>query len=141
MTVLRSIVAVTVGLLLISVIVEPIEFALVALVHGGATTDQEVYFSVRNRPPVLAAKLVYNTLAGAAGGFLAGRLAGRAPLGHGIALAVLQTVAFGWALVNPELRRTMPDPMWASVIVLTAVGIIMGALLQSRTRAARALRR
>jgi MFS family permease len=132
MKMLRSALAVVVGLLLISLIVEPLEFVLVRVVSGAAIADQEMYFAVRNQSAILAAKLFYNTAAAIVGGFVAARLARRAPLAHGVVLAAVQTVAFGWALVTPELRRTTPDWMWASLIVLTFAGIVAGSLLQRR---------
>jgi hypothetical protein len=47
-------------------------------------------------------------------------------------LAVVQTIAFGWALASPALRRSTPDWMWACLIVLTFAGIIVGSLLEAR---------
>jgi hypothetical protein len=129
---LRSVLAVVTGLVLISVIVESIEFGLVTLVNRGVTTDPAIYFGVRNQPAILAAKLVYNSAAALAGGWVAAWLARRAPLAHGTVLAVIQTVAFVWALANPELRRSTPDWMWTCLIVLTFAGIIVGSLLQGR---------
>ena len=130
MQILRSIFAVFAGLVLISVIVEPLEFGLVTLIHGEVTTDPDIYFRVRNTPAFLATKLVYNTAAAIVGGFVAARLAPRAPMAHGLVLAVIQTVAFGWALVTPELRRSTPDWMWACLIVVTFAGIMTGSRLQ-----------
>jgi hypothetical protein len=129
---LRSVLAVVAGLVLISLIVEPIEFLLVGLLNRGLTTDPDIYFQVRNQPAVLAAKLVYNTAAAIVGGWVAAWVARRAPVAHGIVLAGIQTAAFGWAVANPALRRSTPDWMWACLIVLTFAGIIVGALLQSR---------
>jgi hypothetical protein len=40
--------------------------------------------------------------------FVAAWIARRAPLAHGVTLALVQTVAFGWALTRPELRGTTP---------------------------------
>lgn len=70
MRILRSAVAVFAGLVLISAIVESLEFALVALVNRGVTTDPNVYFRVRNQPLFLAAKCVYNTAGAIAGGWV-----------------------------------------------------------------------
>lgn len=132
MLILRSVAGVFLGLVVISLIVESLEFGLVTLVHGGVTTDPDVYFGVRNRPGVLAAKLVYNSAAAVVGGLVVARVAGRAALAHGIVLAVVQTIAFGWALMNPALRQSTPDWMWASLIILTAAGIIGGSALEVR---------
>ena len=136
MHILRSVLGVVVGLVLISAIVEPLEFGLVALLNGGVTTDPDTYFRVRNQPAVLAAKLVYNTLAAIAGGWVAAWLAGRAAIAHGAVLAVVQTMAFGWAVSTPALRQTTPDWMWASLVAVTAGGIIAGAGLRQRRRTA-----
>lgn len=139
MRMLRSVIAVIAGLVLISLIVEPLEFALVALVNGAVVTEQEAYFTVRNQPALLAAKVVYNTAAAVIGGYVAAWIARRAPLTHGVTLALVQTVAFGWALTRPELRGTTPDWMWACLIVLTFGGIVAGSTLQ-RMRMAKARR-
>jgi hypothetical protein len=48
----------------------------------------------------------------------------------GVTLALVQTVAFGWALTRPELRGTTPDWMWACLIVLTFGGIVAGSTLR-----------
>ena len=132
MQILRSIFAVFAGLVLISVIVEPLEFGLVTLVNGAVTTDPDSYFRVRNTPAFLATKVVYNTAAAIVGGLVAARLAPRAPMAHGLVLAVTQTLAFGWALATPALRRSTPDWMWACLIVVTFAGIMTGSVLQRR---------
>jgi len=135
MRMLRSVLAVVVGLLLISLIVEPLEFVLVALVNGAIVTEQEAYFTIRNQPALLAAKVAYNTAAAIIGGYVAAWIARRAPLAHGVTLALVQTVAFGWALTRPELRGTTPDWMWACLIVLTFAGIVAGSWLRRRRTA------
>ena len=135
MRILRSALGIVVGLALTSVIVEGLEFGLVSLLHGGVTTDPDLYSSIRNRPGVLAAKLAYNTAAALFGGFVAAWIAGRAPVAHGVTLAVIQTAAFAWALANPGIRRTTPDWMWVCLIVLSAAAIVAGSALHARRRA------
>ena len=136
MQALRSVLAVFAGLVLISLIVEPLEFGLVTVVNGELTTDPDRYLRVRNTPAFLAAKVVYNTAAAIVGGWVTARLARRAPLAHGLVLAVIQTAAFGWALATPALRRSTPGWMWACLIVVTFAGIMAGSRLQQqRSRA------
>jgi hypothetical protein len=137
MQILRSIFAVFAGLVLISVIVEALEFGLVTLVNGEVTTDPDIYFRVRNTPAFLAIKVMYNTAAAIVAGLVAARLARRAPMAHGLMLAVIQTVAFGWALMTPALRRSTPDWMWACLIAMTFAGIMTGSLLQRHRAHAR----
>jgi hypothetical protein len=140
MQILRSIFAVFAGLVLISIIVELLEFGLVTLVNGEVTTDPDIYYRVRNTPAFLATKVVYNTAAAIVGGWVAAWLARRAPLAHGLVLAIIQTLAFGLALVTPTLRRSTPDWMWVCLIVVTFAGIMTGSLVQRhRARAHRSL--
>ena len=131
---IRSLLAVLVGLISITLIVEPIEFALVTLANGGMTTDPYEYFLVRNRPWLLTAKIVYNTAAALAAGYLTAWIAGRAPLSHAAAVALLQVVAFAFAMITPELRSTGPDWMWWVLIVATPLAILAGAALRGRRR-------
>ncbi|MFN7986508.1 MAG: hypothetical protein U0529_03490 [Thermoanaerobaculia bacterium] len=103
------------GMLVISMLVELLEFALVSAVNGRVTIDPGAYYAIRNRLWFLGLKLTYNTLAAGFGGFLAALIAGHAFRAHGIALAVIQALAFGWALTRPELSRNIPSWMWASL--------------------------
>jgi hypothetical protein len=133
----RSVLAVLVGLILISTVVEAIEFGLVTLINGKPTTDPVTYYAIRNRPWFLMLKLLYNTLAAVGAGYLVARIAGYAGLRHAVALAFVQTVAFVWALTQPQMRQWAPDWMWVSLIVLTIAGLVAGA----RWRLARAAAR
>jgi hypothetical protein len=134
---LRSIAAVVAGLMAISLIVEAIELTLVTIVNGGMTMDPVVYFGTRNRPWFLAIKLVYNTAGAVAGGWLTAWLAGRAPMAHGIALAVVQAAALGYAVTDPAMRQWTPDWMWAALAAVSTFGVILGARLRQRRMTAR----
>lgn len=134
MRVLRSILGVVAGLIAISIIAEGIEFLLVTALQGGAVTDPDAYFEVRNRPLVLGLKLVYNTLAAGVGGYLAAWIGGRAHLAHGAALAVVQLVLFVWGMTASEYAGTTPAWAWITLCVTMSAAIVLGA----RLRAARA---
>ena len=133
--IIRTIAGVLAGIILISVLVEGIEFGLVALLHGEKTTDPDLYYSIRNQTWSLALKLVYNTLAAIIGGFGTALIAGYEHRKHGIALAILQTLSFGYALTQPEISKWTPAWMWFSLIFLSFVGIIFGSHIQSRRQA------
>jgi hypothetical protein len=127
MRVVRSVLAVVVGLMVISIVVEIIELALVTLVHGSVVTDPVTYFGIRNRLWFLGLKLVYNTAGAVVGGLVAARIAGRAPRAHGIALAIVQAVALIYAVLTPDMRQWTPDWMWAALIVVSTLGVLWGA--------------
>ncbi len=133
--VLRSVFAVLAGIVAISMLVEAIEFGLVTLVNGAPTTDPETYYSIRNRPEFLGLKLVYNTGAAAAGGYLTALIAGYAGLRHGLALATLQTLAFGYVLTQPDLARWLSTSMWATLVGVSFIGIMAGARARVRSAA------
>jgi hypothetical protein len=129
---IRTVGAVLVGLMSITLIVEPIEFLLVTAANGGLTTDPYEYFQVRNRGWLLALKMVYNTGAAVAAGYLTAWIAGRAPLAHAAVVAVLQVAAFAFAMATPELRQTGPGWMWFSLLAATPIAIVAGAWLRRR---------
>src|SRR5688572_8966961 len=99
MRVVRSIFAIVCGLVILSVVAEGIEFAIVTALHGSLTDDPQVYLSIRNRPATLAAKLAYNTAAAVLAGYATGWIAGRAPLLHGAILAIIQLALFVWGML------------------------------------------
>ena len=74
----RSLMAMTAGIMLISLVAEAIEFGLVTMINGAMTTDPESYFAIRNRGWFLCVKLIYNTAAAVAGGYAAAWIAGDA---------------------------------------------------------------
>lgn len=129
---IRTILAVIAGLIAITLIVEPIEFLLVTIANRGMTTDPYEYFLIRNRGWFLALKVLYNSGAAAIAGYLTAWIAGRAPFSHAAVVAVLQTIAFGFAFMVPELRSTGPDWMWVTLIIATPVAIIGGAAIRHR---------
>lgn len=130
----RSILGIVAGIVAISAVVEGLEFGLVTLINGEPTTDPEAYYSVRNRPWFLAAKLIYNTAAAVGGGYLAALIAGYEEVKHGIGLAVLQTAAFLFALSQPDISRWTPVWIWVGLITLTLLGILAGARLRAARR-------
>ena len=107
--------------------------------NGEPTTDPDAYYAVRNRGWFLAVKLLYNTGAAVGGGYLAALIAGVAEVRHGIALAAVQTIAFAWALTQPDVSRWTPGWMWVTLIAMTIAGILVGARLGARRNDARML--
>ena len=132
----RSILGVLIGLFLITLLVEPLEFAIVTLVNGGVASDPDDYFAIRNRSWFLSAKFIYNTIAAVAGGFVCAIVAGRAPFAHAGGVAVLQTAGFGYALATPEMRDSAPLWMWIALIPLTIAGLFIGAWASTKRRPA-----
>ena len=132
---LRSVVAVLGGIAVVSLVVEPLEFTLVNAVADAPIEDAAGYFAVRNLPGILAAKLVYNSLAAMLGGYMAAKIARRAEIAHGAAAAVLQTAALIWGMTASEFADQTPMWMWVALVVLTGPAMVAGATIRARAGA------
>lgn len=134
MRILRSILAIAGGLFVLSLVAEGIELAIVTALNGSFTEDPAVYFGVRNRLPVLLAKLGYNTGAAFLAGYVAAWVAGRAAVAHGAVLVVIQSALFVWGMVFSEFAGTTPTWVWVTLLPLMGAGILFGAhVLGSRS--------
>ena len=136
MKIVRSVLAIVLGMAVVTVVSEGIEFALVTALNGSVTTDLPRYFAVRNQPGVLAAKLVYNGLGALLGGYVAAAVAGRAPLAHGIVVAVLQLAGLLWGMLFSEYKDTSPTWLWLALAASMTPLIVAGAWLRGRRRPA-----
>jgi hypothetical protein len=128
----RSFIAVLGGVAVTSLVTETLEFTLVTAASGGTIADMAGYFQVRNRPAILAAKLVYNTVAGVLGGYLAAKVAGTRELLHGGAAAVLQTAALIWGFTAGEYAAFTPIWMRVALVLLTGPAMLAGASVRAR---------
>lgn len=128
---IRSLAAIFVGMALISFIAEGVEFLLVAMVNGSPTTDPESYFETRNRPAMLAAKFVYNTLAALSGGYVTAWVAGRRPVHLGIILALLQTAGLIYGMTGSPFADTTPMWVWVVLCVTMPPTIMIGVMIQT----------
>lgn len=137
MSFVRSIVAVLGGIAAISLVVEPLEFSLVNAVADAPIADIEGYFAVRNLPGILAAKLVYNTLAAVLGGYLTAKIAGTEEMRHAALAAAVQTAAFAWGFTAGEYAPYTPGWMRVALVLLTGPAILAGAAIRSAAVRAR----
>ncbi|MBI4888723.1 MAG: hypothetical protein HY824_16615 [Acidobacteria bacterium] len=129
---IRSIIAVLGGLAVVSLVTESLEFTLVTAASGGTVADMAGYFQVRNRPAILAAKLVYNTLAGVLGGYMTAKVAGARELRHGVVVAVVQTAALIWGFTAGEYAAFTPAWMRVALLLLTGPAMVAGASVRAK---------
>ncbi|WP_028402841.1 hypothetical protein [Ectobacillus panaciterrae] len=133
MRIIRGIIAIFVGLMVISFIAEGIEMVVVTLIHGSYTTDQAVYFEIRNRPNVILLKFFYSGLAGLLGGYIAAWFSGRNEIRTGVILAIIQTITLIWGMIAPPYTYT-PIWVWFSLIIIMFPAVTGGAWLRSRRK-------
>src|SRR4051794_12841026 len=93
----RMLAGVVIGMVVVTMLAEAMEFATVTVANGGFTTDPPVYFGLRNRPSIITFSLFYKTVAGVSGGFMAAWIARQKKLLVGISLAALQAATLLWA--------------------------------------------
>ena len=128
---LRSIVAVLVGVAIVSLIVEPLEFTLVNATADEPITDMVGYFAVSNRLDLLAAKLVYNTLAAVLGGYLTAKLAGAKEMRHAGIAALAKTAALIWGFTAGEYASYSPAWMRVALVLMTGPAMLAGAAIRA----------
>ena len=128
---LRSIIAVLGGIGLVSVVVETLEFTLVNAAAGGTITDMAGYFAVRNQPGMLGAKLVYNSLAAALGGYMTAKVAGHAEMLHAGIAALAQTAALIWGFTAGEYASSTPVWMRIALVLVTGPAMVGGAAVRA----------
>ena len=128
----RSIIAVLGGIGLISLVTEALEFTLVRAAAGGPIPDMAAYFAVRNGPAILAAKLVYNTLAAVLGGYMTAKVAGGREVPHAVVGALVQTAALIWGFTASEYAGFTPVWMRVALVLLTGPAMVAGGLVRAR---------
>ena len=129
---IRSIVAVLGGIGLFALVTETLEFTLVSAAAGGSISDMAAYFAVRNRPVILAAKLVYNTLAAILAGYMTAKIAGTRELLHAVVVAIVQTVALIWGFTAGEYASFTPIWMRVALVLTTGPAMMLGASIRAR---------
>lgn len=123
----QSILAVFIGIMVISLVIEVIEFGIITALHGSITTDSNIYFEIRNRLPVILFKFVYNGIAAFLGGYVTAWVANRQQVGHGIALALIQAISLVWGMSVSPFAQSTPPWVWMMLILLMSPAIIFGA--------------
>ena len=129
---IRSLGAVLGGLGVISLVVEALEFTLVTAASGGRVTDMAQYFAIRNQTGILAAKLVYNTVAAILGGYVTARVAMADEMRHAAAAAAAQTVALIWGFTAGEFASYTPIWMRIALVILMGPAMMVGAAVRAR---------
>lgn len=124
------------GIGLVSLVTEALEFTLVRAVAGGPIPDMTAYFVVRNRPAILAAKLVYTSLAALLGGYMTAKVAASREMTHAVVAAVIQTVALVWGFTASEYAPFTPVWMRVALVLLTGPAMVVGGAVRATAGAA-----
>jgi hypothetical protein len=131
---LRSVLAVLAGAVLLGFIDQTLERTLVSALADAPPTNEAAYLAIRNQPLVLAATLVTHALAATLAGYILAKIAGSRERHHAVAAAVVLTVAYAFAFVNPNV---MLPPVWVRIVMLvvTPPANSAGASIRADARA------
>jgi hypothetical protein len=129
---LRSALAVIAGVAIISLVVQSLEFTLVNAAAGEPVRDMAGYFTVANRPSMLAAKLAYQTLAAILGGYMTAKIAGSDRMTHGALAAAVQTTALVWGFTAGEYASFTPVWMRIALVGVTGPAMLAGAWVRAQ---------
>lgn len=113
----RSAGAVLLGLVTAGVVVLALTAVAVWLFFGGD-------YQADPSPAYIAVNLAYSLGAGVAGGWVAARVAGRAPLVHGVALAVAMVAV---SFLGTSQETTAPPWYDTTATAMGALGALLGA--------------
>jgi hypothetical protein len=128
--IIRSIIAVLAGVAVVSLLVEPLELTLVRAVADGPIANEAEYFAVRNRPLLLAVRVLLSGVAGLLGGYVAAKVAGAREMAHVKAAAVLQTLALLNGMFFGAYAAATPRWAWVAMIVVTAPAMLAGGSIR-----------
>jgi hypothetical protein len=125
---IRSILAIVAGMVVITAVTELIEFTIVSILLGVEANplNPTPYFLARNQTPVLVAKHFYNFIAGFVAGYTTAKIAGYKEQLHAYIVIGLQVLAILFAITQPEISKWLPLSLWASVTLLTILGVVLG---------------
>jgi hypothetical protein len=135
--IIRSIIAVLAGIAVASLIVEPLELTLVRGVAGGPIANEAEYFAIRNRPWILAVRVLLTGVAGLLGGYVAAKVAGAREMAHVKVAAALQTLALVNGMLFGAYATTTPPWAWMAMIVVTAPAMLAGGWIRAAARRSR----
>jgi hypothetical protein len=130
--VIRSLLAILLGVGFVSLLVEFLEFTLVNAYAGARIADMETYLAIRNEPLLLGAKLVYNTLAGLLGGYITAKVAVGEEMPHACIAAAVKTAALIWGFATDELVANTPAWMMIALLATTGPAMIGGAWVRAK---------
>jgi Ca2+/Na+ antiporter len=127
---MRTAIAALGGFLLLFVLGQVLEWALVNAAAGAPLQNTEAYLAVRNRNGVFAGVLASNVVAALLAGYVAAKVAGAAELSH----AGLAAALFAWAINTGESAAITPVWMRVTMVALTAPAMLVGASVRAKAR-------
>lgn len=130
MKIVRLIIGILTALIVLTTVVEGIEFLIVKLTSGHSaeylSTNQSEYFELRNQAWVLVLKVLYTLLAAFLAGWLGSRITQHLHSSFLVTVVVIQCLAFFYAMFFSEYKDTLPMYYWGLLLAVVVTGVYTG---------------
>jgi len=130
MKIVRLILGILTTMVVLTIIVESIEFLIVKTVSGKTmeylSNNQSEYFAIRNQTWILVLKAVYTFLAALLAGWLGSKITQYLQKSLFITIVFLQGVVFLYAMLFSEFKDTLPIYYWLLLLTLVLSGFYLG---------------
>lgn len=121
----RLILSIVLSLILITLLVEMIEFSIVALVSGQSFSevpqDQEAYFSLRNQTTILIAKPIYTFIVAFMVSYLGSKFLLQYRISFFITLAIIQSTGILYGAFLSEYKNSLPLWYWLLLLLVILI--------------------
>jgi len=132
----RLILGILVTMVVLTVVVEGIEFILVKSISGSSSehlsNNRDEYFTIRNQTSILVLKIVYTFLSALIAGWLGSKITKHLQKPYLLTTIILQSIAFSYAMFFSEFKDTLHILYWALLLLLVLTGIFVGSKYAQR---------
>lgn len=129
---IRFFIGLIVGMFLLTVLTEGIEFIIIKTLSGDSfeylSTHQKEYFEIRNQPLILFLKIIYTLGASFLAGFVATYIAQKTSTILLVSFIGIQLLGIIYGAFFSEFSDSTPLWMWVTLMVLIPLGIFYGYL-------------
>jgi hypothetical protein len=136
MKITRLFLGVIISMLVLSVIVEGVEFLIVRMVSGQSmeylSNNQLAYFEIRNQTWILVLKILYTFLTAFLAGWLGSRITKQLQSPLLVTMALVQGLAFLYAMFLSEFKNTLPTYYWLLLLAVVLCGIYYGHKINNK---------
>ncbi|MEP1032007.1 hypothetical protein [Ekhidna sp.] len=132
----KLILFIIVSLILVTLLVEVVEFSLVALVNDQSFSDlpqdQEVYFSLRNQTSILIAKPIYTFIVVLVVTYLGAKVLNRYRKLYFITLAIVQSIGILYGAFLSEFKESLPLWYWMLLLLVILIGFRVAFVISGK---------
>lgn len=131
MKIARLILGVLTALVVLTIVVESIEFLIVKTTSSKSmkylSNNQSEYFTIRNQTWILVLKVIYTFLSAFLAGWIGARITKHLQAAFFITIVILQGASFLYAMFFSEFKDSLPIFYWLLLLILVLSGLFIGS--------------